>query len=847
VGKISVYQPAAGKNIWRNPSTEIDTNFWNITNGSTITADLAHSSRGCRSLKAVCVSNANGSGVAQSTVTGLALAAATYVTVQADVFVGAGECNCVLAIHNTDASWTTGGTTRLTAGSAFQQWSTTLQVAAGKTGDCIMVTFKNDNNSSGDIFWIDGLDGSTGPTGDIDSYIDGDQRGCAWTGIPHASTSTRSSQYRGGGILRDIDSYCGVRTVALLGFGPMTHTILERPYSTIPGGLVDGYHLETRDIAIVLTYKAANLAGAHAIRKGLNALFLPGRVYPSEQPIRVRYSGGSVPVEFDAYYTGGLEGAMEGKSGNIERIAITLRCPDPFFDEAISLIGQKTASNVQTTMNSFVGKVGGSWANVATLTPTSARVNTAVPTSDGWIIGGSFTTLSGVTNATNIAKISAAGVVSAIGTGCAGEVFGIKLVPGVANVAIVFGAFTSANAVAHTLGIAKLDLTALTFTAVAGGVKDGVVNDIAFDRFNNFYAVGTFTAAETSAGVDVSFTKYIAFLNYSPNTWGAIHNGTVNANGGNGPYATCVCNISATTIWIGGYFANVSGTTCSNLVAYNYISQTFSNPGSIAPANGRPNSIAVAVNGDVTVGGIFITSIGGVACYNIAAKVGTTWQGLMPGFNDTVLGLYYDNYHLWAVGPFTDGGKYAVAGGLKGTAYWDGSWHNSDAAITAGDKARDTFFLGGVQYLCVNGVVTATWNASAQITITNPGTAPAFPRFYFPWVTGESVAPVVQAIYNATTGQQILLSHALASGEVLTVDLDYHGDPLKAPIAGNKRIWSNLTGDCPGDVQPGSNLATFSLVPGDNLISFFVAEDPTCATASTVIVQYQKTHDSGDV
>lgn len=846
MGKLSVYEPAAGRNYCKNPSFGVDTGGGWVANASaTIARTLLASTRGPYALSVTGNIATSGSGAKYtSDVITPTVTALSYITVSLDVHLvtvgGGAQARCQVVLNYTVGTKESTETVYSTAG-VWNHYSITMQVESGKTLSTVEVRVYATDYSINN-FYVDGvqIEASSVET----SYIDGSRAGCAWTGTAHASESTRNGQYRGGGVLRDIESYCGVRMVALLGIGATTHELLERPYSTMPGSIVDGYRLADRELTVVLMYRAANLAGRHVIRKALNALFLPSRVYPSEQPLRLRYTGASATVEFDAYYAEGLEGDFEGKAGNIERIALVLRCPDPFLTEMIAQQRTSTVGNAYSvSMGSFIRNTGGTWANVSASVGTSAKINAIYPVSDGWIIAGSFTDLGGVGAADNIAKVSTAGAVTALGTGCAGEVYGIRA--HASGKLIVWGAFTSAGGVSNTAGIAFVT-TAGTWTAVAGGVGDGVVYDVdSWSGTGNIYICGTFTHCHQHDAADVSNTNKVARLTWSdPNHWVSISG----AFTGTDVRAIRITS-DAQYIWYGGTFTALATLTgIVNLARFHPATGVWTNPGS-CNSGGIVNTIEALPSGAMAVAGTGITSVGGVVCVNVARKT-STWAPLWPGLNATVRKLRYLDSKLYACGDFTDGGSYAL-GGLYYIAYYDDSWHNFDAGISASGKADDIVLSGGVYYLALNGAITV-WSSGPNVTVNNPGTTRAYPRFYFPWVVGSSVAPVVRSITNVTTNQTILLNHAVGENEVFVVDLNYKPDPILGVSSAKKRIYGYNIIDCVeyeriADLESGSDLSDFCLVPGGNTLRFFVAENISAANASTVIVAFDKLHDSGDI
>ncbi|NLD43688.1 MAG: hypothetical protein GX657_09350 [Chloroflexi bacterium] len=146
-------------------------------------------------------------------------------------------------------------------------------------------------------------------------------------------------------------------------------------------------------------------------------------------------------------------------------------------------------------------------------------------------------------------------------------------------------------------------------------------------------------------------------------------------------------------------------------------------------------------------------------------------------------------------------------------AIWNGySWLHLDARLPGIPASNAMRFVGDSLYI---GFTTAgTALASGYTTVTNPGNARVHPVVT---VTATGGQVTLQSLANETTGQRILFDLTVLAGETITIDTrpgsaglrsDYRGTALGAnPLA-------------------GSQLASFVLDPGENVLSLFADETP---------------------
>ncbi len=224
-------------------------------------------------------------------------------------------------------------------------------------------------------------------------------------------------------------------------------------------------------------------------------------------------------------------------------------------------------------------------------------------------------------------------------------------------------------------------------------------------------------------------------------------------------------------------------------------------------------ALAVGNDDSLYAGGSF-TQAGSTSVSNIARWNGTTWYALAAGPANTVqaLAVRPSDGVLFVGGAFSTIGGVAFPGRL---AQWNGyTWFALNLNPAAGGitvralTAADAHL--GVAY---SGAASAA-TAAAVTTITNAGTADAYPI-----ITISGPGRVYEVI-NLTTGDALHLNLVLLASEVLTIDL----------TPGQRRVYSSFRHNLVNTVIPGSSMAAWRLIPGENRVSLFT--DSGTATAA---------------
>jgi len=143
------------------------------------------------------------------------------------------------------------------------------------------------------------------PGADVTTYCDGDQPGCYWNGIPHASTSTRSGESRAGGYVRDFKDDYGLGQAEWVGTGMSPVAVSVDPYALLPGGELNNIKTQSRPFSLIGTLKGEYCdCNINAARREL-VEELAHDTYPKDhdnwQPVRIRYDT-ITHVETEVYY-----------------------------------------------------------------------------------------------------------------------------------------------------------------------------------------------------------------------------------------------------------------------------------------------------------------------------------------------------------------------------------------------------------------------------------------------------------------------------------------------------------------------------------------------------------------
>ncbi len=772
-GAWSIVVPVAATNLIINPSGEVDDTGYSSVTG-TISRTTDKQRHGVYSLKVV--PGANDSDIGYS----IGLASTTTYTFSVDHW-GAAGVKYILRIFDVTAGAYLASVLEFRGTGRWERRRLTFVMSANSSA--VLCCGQNGGSSTPD-FYTDGWQCCQLPYDT--TYIDGDEPGCTWAGVRHASLSRRSAQSRRGGRIVSFDDI-GFQVTGEIGLGLGPAEDITTPTGLLGGALFQRTVARVRTFSLVGVLLAASFGGLQRAQAELHAALTPFGL-AEQQPLALRYRARDArgeplgeELELLCHYTGGLEGATDNLYG--ERCALQFAQYLPQItsigEQAVALgttesitdanyIVERQTTGVWHALNGGVGSVNG-------------FVNTAVYGPDGNLyIGGVFTE-----------AYNAAGGGSIV-------------------------------AVNH---VAKWDGT--SWSALGSGFT-GDVNALVFDAAGILYAGGEF------ANPAYPYLAQWDGTNWSP----------VGLAADSEPSVKALAFDADGKLWIGGSFTNWAGSAnADKIVTWDGTNWDTLGTG----ADDTINAISLdPLTGDMIVAGKFLT-IGSTSINRAALWNGSYWEPFADGFDGEVLALAHYAGTLYAGGFFANA-DYPYLAAWNGTS-WDDVGGGVDAGVYAfgiNQSASGTTLLIGGVFTMAGGLTIndriVQWDGAhwvpvwidlpgsstvraiashtdgrlvlghqtqgtatggiADTTVENTGTAPAAPIFT---VTGPGR---LESIVNWTTGATLTFGLTLQSGETVTIDL----------TPGAISMMSDYRGNVGGSVLPGSDLASWRLLPGENTI-----------------------------
>lgn len=762
-GAIGIIRPEATTNLAKNPSAETGLDSYSA-NGATIERVTTWQRRGAYGIKVTPTSPTGSRGLIYDD-DGLTIG--QPLTVSFD-FLGVGGL-----LYSVTAS---GNAPSLTfRASGLDERITHTFFSVTDTAITLEITMVSIGVQP---FYVDGL--QLEHKAYATTYCDGDLRGFvptqvdfAWSGTPHASTSTRTAQTRMGGRVIMLDSI-GFKILSILGLGFSPIAPLAMPLAT------GGAHYQTtvvreRDFSLIGDVYGISEQHLDSQRAALADLLNPyATAVP--QPLVLRYEAydacGVRPitkvVDLVCHYTGGFEGAHDNLYQ--ERIAAKFRMFLPLItkaaDSGATLDPSNTPSNTQRLAQRAAG---GGWGALGTGTDDTVYSIISRP-AGGLYVGGAFGAAGGVANTPRIAAWTGTAW-SALGTGGAGgDVFAMAVRAN--GDLIAAGSFTSMGGVANTARLARWNGTAWQSIATSGA--NGTVRAAVVGNDGMLYIAGDFT--------QVNGVAYTRIVRWDGTNWTAI------GTGANASVHTLAIATNGDLL-VGGDFTTMNGQAIVRAARYDVVAGTWSMIGDGFDADVR--SLVQAPNGLIYAGGDFTVS-GTISTTNVAQFGGTAWTNLADGQADPVLAMAYDANR-----------QYLYVTTDTGYQIWNGSaWLPGEVLMSGDPQAIHTTPDGT---LTIGGTGSADAVTAGHATVTNNGSADAYPTI----VLTATALVDLNSLTNATTGAALYFSTTMSTGEVITLTL--RPDAISM-------ISSIRPGSILGDILPGSNISDWSLQPGANVI-----------------------------
>jgi len=772
---FKIVTPEATTNLGANPSLETNTTKWSaVGSGASIARNNTQARFGRYSLAVTTGTSALGGAYYYTAGAGISVGTSTSYTVSVYIYNPSDDAR--LAIWN-NSSVELGNLQVL----ASAQWKRVEKTITTGTSSSIHVRVTNDNSGVSQVLYVDAIQVEQKTA--AGTYCDGDQEGCSWSGVEHGSTSLREAFGPGGAIKTFADLHASLTDLDFTGMGMPPVIVNQQPFAKLPGSVYEDTQVRGRVANLVALAKGAStLNNLHQVRQALlNAVKLDRISNPA--PFRLYYTAPTNPVYADFLYEGGLE---EGdRMGFAETLGLRLFAPDPYWYEdrqEVAVIDYTSAPN----WNRIIRRKDGTWAF-----PTGTGANDfvrAIAISPSGIVyfGGPFTDFAGVSNSKRIVTL-VNDVITAVGAGIDnGNVQDIAVGPD--ETAYIVGTFTavdngtSANrAVSYTTaGGYALMGTGLNGTgrAVAVGI-DGIV-----------YVGGEFTSPATR------------LAKWNGSAWSAVGTGANDA-------VRTLAIAPDGNLFVGGSFTNFSGVATNRVAKWNVTTAAASAVGGNGQLNGLCEVLAFSPDGKLYAGGDFTTASGNTV-NRIAVWGGSDWLAMETGVSDTVYAFAWVDGQLWLGGAFL-----TATGGLEMSNL--GIWNGSTFVKTDIDLPNTGFggtnpivlSLGSIGKTVYAGHYgTGAAEAGDKTTISNIGTAAAYPIVTF---TGPGTLIWLE---NATSGDRLYFNLEAQEGEEITIDFR----PQKKSITSNWRQYA---------LQPkrGSDFGTFRLLPGSNDIIAYIAEE----------------------
>lgn len=623
---------------------------------------------------------------------------------------------------------------------------------------------KNSSASTGAFY----VDGALCWAGSYDlTYFDGDSRGFVdgqfyWTGTPHASTSVMLAGTRAGGRVVDMGSQFAFYVRQWLGVGLAGLSLAGSSTPLIGGGVYQRTNREPRTFALVGTLMGTSQQTLQSYRQALiNAVKPDATAVP--QPVTLRYQGsaGGTAYGDPLDVQAVFEGGLEGGEtrGFTEEMALKFRLYMPYT--AVEDGTEGASLTYQTSIASadyLIGNINGTWQKFGTAPNSYINGAGLDPVTGDFYIGGNFTTVGGVTVNYGAKYTRSTAAWSAMGTGFNNTVTAIAFGPN--GYPYFVGAFTTANAVS-AIGAAYWNGSTFVALATSGAASPAC---LAFDSSGNLYVGGSFTSINGVAAARVAM--------HNGSTWSAlgagIGSGTVRGLGFGGDGYLYATNDSATYRYSGGTWTSIGGPGMYNSMGW---------------YRAPDGSLYVSGSGSIQRwNGASWASISGLSASNYYGRMTSDkWGNIVIPYTVITTSTQYDYILVGGYPNVYDYTYSAVSTGNYGVA------HKNGTLIAWGSR-------------------TGTVTAAGLTSVTNNGSQKAFPTLRF---TGPGT---VYNIRSYTTGDAIYFNLTLLSGEVAYLDL----------TPGAIRFYSNFRANLISTILPGSNLATFGLMPGANSISVFV-------------------------
>lgn len=676
-------------------------------------------------------------------------------------------------------------------------------------------------------FYADGFQLESGTT--ATTYIDGDQLDGTWLGRAHASRSFRPAETRLGGEVVRLDSI-GFRVETSPGIGAWPFVTINQAYALHDGAAFQRQRPEVRQFELTAVLDGTSWAGLHAQRRRFIEAVRTQNT-PNQMPAQLLYSGGGGTVRSDALWTGGMEFA--DAEGFAEPVSAAFTAPDPYWhdmtQEGTSLAPLRIVRATGTLVglmyrdrNGVWGAVGGTTAglwpqeagtssiNVAALleSPDSGTIWIGQETPSGssafgWLRYVTPTIPGTILNPGSVVGYNGAGVNVMAYSLDGGTLYvggSISSVKGTTAAGIV----TKGSADAWgTSGIQVFSIT----------TSPGRINVIAPWENGSIYVGGQFGSVN-GGGLGTGGRNLIVWSG-TLGDWSALSTqGSLVAILPGAVIAASAVNAATrlnNAIIFGGQFDAVAGTAGYALARYTPSSGLWgtiptsivqgTNAGTVFSLYTAGQDVYVGMNGTSSAG----TGLGRLQ-YTQLRQVGSL-SAAFSGTRSEIRAITADpETLLWAGGLLTTPSSGGIVEDLirsDGVNVFPADVYTGGTINALLLSSSGTLYAGGR----INDHTGGT--AAAVGTIVNSGMAEAYPTLRLR-NHNDGTTPVVQ-FANITTNSYVWFNLVMLAGEEASLNLN----------PGEIKFQSSLRGDITDTILPGSKPATWRLMPGTNLVSFF--------------------------
>lgn len=814
----SLVVPQTAKNLIKNPSMEDGTTDWVVANWAANTISTEKASQGFKSYRLVPTGGAEGSIAYQY----FYPEQAGWHTWSFDLYANMNQ-SFTIEIRNLDGSVRYASGTIRPAKNGWVRYFLRYYESALLTARQAIIKSSTNNSGSFPIYtdgWMVSAsqDEATYFDGDTqDNSFDPDPYSFAWTGAAHTSVSVCSGGVYSAGKIVSLYEL-GFLTTAIVGLGMLDP---EADIVALTDGeeILKGNFVTGKDFSIVGRLFGTSAKNLHQRRQELIDLLnilnsRSGLLTLAYQPVNAQGIPYGKRLWMTVAYLGGLSGNYTNHY--TDSLELRFRLLDSRLYEEFAELSTLSYSGLGAATTYIYSRDPrtGEWEDylVGSSATTGGQVNCAIVMDDGSVVvGGSFTSIGGVTARRIATWNPITQAWSEFGGGFNGTVFGLANGRGdYDGQLIVVGAFTSNGAASATWRrIVRWD--GIQFIEINTGMNN-TIHDVDVAPNGWIYIVGTFQ--QSGAGNNMrNFASYDASVG-GDDLW---HDLITSISGTN--IWTVKVNKDNTKIFVGGDFTDINGDTLLRCVAQWNVSTGGS--GTYVPMEtglfAQVIDLEFAPDNSLHATGYFEQDGAATRLIRRFARWnGITWEEVGRGEIDVP--FYFQAWdkrgNVVVSGEETDPfGTDTVLWQWNGSnwlpldiIFENASFASTGRLFTANDGRLFVPVSAGASAISFAGHAAVDYNGSADTKV----------KFS---ITGSGV---LHRISNWTTGKHIYFnSLSLLDNEVLTIDLTGY----------SPRAWTQYQPDILDFIQIGpSDLEDFRLTPGMNHISVYLSGTTTANT-----------------